>query len=232
MNQGLIKDMLFIIIFILPGLFIKYILQTCVPTDQKEYDYYEKNLRYIALSLITLVLNVFILEYFFDRRAFNLSTLLEYFTSIKFLLKYLLLTMADSFFIAFCIWLYRDKIKILLINIWNKNCKQLEITNKHTMWEEMFENPEMIKDRVIRIEKDGKIVAQGIVDKFTAPGQKKTQVLLIYSQEVEKYFNSIIKRNEIYDAFIEYVLYDVEQGMTVKFYHSEPIIEYISLNRE
>lgn len=103
-----------------------------------------------------------------------------------------------------------------------------QITCKNSMWEEMFEDLEKITDRVIVIEKDGIVFTQGVIDKYTAPGSKKSQIMVKNTQVVERYLKEVKKEDYIYDAAIENEIFDLNSGITIKFYFSDPIIKYIN----
>lgn len=220
-----------LIIFVFPGIFITLLYKEYLPTSKNEPSDYEKAVIAFIYSFAVLVLNILIMKYVFSINITVVSEIIGKFENIGFFLKYVFLTFANSLIFAVG-WYYVSKYIVLgTYNIFRFRKKLPLKTRYSTVWDEIFENPDIdMNDAYVVIEKDGVLITQGLIALYSPIESKEKELKLICTDAFKNYLENdknLPEEEKIFND-IEFEYFNLEKGILVKFYNNAKLKEYLS----
>ncbi|KON86619.1 hypothetical protein AF332_07170 [Sporosarcina globispora] len=232
------EAILFAILFTIPGLMVRNI-EKRLYTKTKETDSdFIKQYNFFIDSAFIYFIGLLVYQIFLQTPVVNL------FKEIKlngiFFEEHDIMLFILYFFWSIIICIPYAKVKrhiveLLFLGISNKfrskNNMPLE-TNFSSVWDELFENPKSpIKDdEIILIEKDGVLISQGYIKRYSPPHLSRREFLLEQSSEVKAFLDSDEKCESEDEKLLNVVkmeYYDTQTGITVKFLDTTKLVNYI-----
>ncbi len=227
-------DTIFIaIIFSVPGIMVSKIYKRLFPKSFEEKSEYEKTIIAIPISTLVLMINIFILNVILNQNIYTITYLLSLLYNFIFLTLYIILTVMSCFIVVFLKRKLFEPITLKLINWYNKKKYNPTESKFSSEWENIFENPEVdVNDMYVSIEKDGKIITQGLLAGYSPPNQKKRDISLIGTKEFKEYLindRMLDDDKKLFDK-IDREYYDFETGILIKIYNNQKIKDYFNNN--
>lgn len=220
-----------LILFVVPGIFINLLYKEYTPRTKNEPTDYEKTVIAFIYSFAVLVMNISIMRFIFTIKIENLSQLMGSLKITDFLLKYVLLMLSNSIIFAIA-WYYIKKYPLLkLYNIFRGKRGLSKQTRFSSVWDEIFENAEMdLSDTYVTIEKEGKLITQGLISLYSPIDSKEKEFKLICTDSFKAYLENDKQLPEDERIFnnIEFEYFNMQTGMLIKFYNNEKLKEYLS----
>ncbi len=102
-----------------------------------------------------------------------------------------------------------------------------------SIWDEIFENPEMpiTSDQIVILEKDGLILTQGYIKRYSPPHLSRREFLLEETSYVKAFLDSDKKCESEDEKLLNVVkmeYYDTQTGITVKFIDTSKLVRYLA----
>lgn len=236
MSEEVLSNIIFIILFIFPGIFIGILYKKFVPTSKKDPEGYEKIVGAFLYSCVVLFVNIIIIKVFFKNNISDINQLGKELNNFSFFFKYTLLSIVVSSITAYFFHKWNHEILLELLNKYRQATDKPVETKFQSVWESIFESGQM-NDVCIVIEKDGEIITCGFLEEYSPPQNIKKELKLKYTQWVKKQFendkNGKYKSDEekiFTDIICEY--FDYDSGILIKFYDVKKYLEYINSSAE
>jgi hypothetical protein len=231
------EAILFVILFTIPGLMVRNIEKRLyTKTKEEDSDYIKQYNFFIDSAFIYFIGLIFY-------QLLHMTQIINFVSKIElngiFLNGYKL-----KLFILYFIWslvacypyakVKKHIIEILFLGISNfyRNRKNMPIETKFSsVWDEVFENPEMpiTEDQIIIIEKDGEILTQGYIKRYSPPHLNRREFLLEETSTVKAFLESdkeLPKDEKLLNvAKMEY--YDTQTGINIKFLDTTKLAQYL-----
>lgn len=218
-------------IFSVPGVIFNYIKNRIYPNALEEKKDYEKTISAIVISSIILILNIGILNIISRREINSFNELINNLYYISFFTKYIILSIIVSIPLVIIKVKWFDKSINYLINTLRGVEGKTSETTFPTLWDELFENPEdPIENTFITIEKDGKIITQGQIVRYSPPNNKIKEFILTDVEEIKEYIEAdkTLSINEkLLDKVVKQYV-NLDTGLTIKFYDNEKLLDYLN----
>lgn len=216
------------VIFSVPGLICEYIERRLYPNSLPEKSEYNKTVAAIIISSIIAVINIFILRIIFKREILTFSNLIEKLSYISFFAKYILLSMlVGATLIIFKNKCYR-RITNYFINLMRKSEGKDKETIFPTLWDEIFENPDdPIENAFVSIEKDGEVLSQGQIYRYSPPSSNIKELILIDGEDFKTYleYDKTLPEEEKILNKIDKEYINLDSGLSIKFYNVEKLLD-------
>lgn len=225
------------ILFLVPGFFVDIIRNKFFQKANKKCSDFENTVRAVMISLIIIFFNIIIINFInmiFDKdRIDTIRQLQGKLINLKFLIGYLILTFIVCILYSFFCEYIIGKLNLKLLNYYREKNNLSSIENSTTVWEFIFENPEIdLNNRYVTIEKDGKIITQGGIKHYSAPDYNNKELLLKHTDMIKEILEedkTWPKDERLFDK-IEIEYFHFETGILVKFYDMNKYNEYTSNN--
>ena len=232
-----VNSVLYLFLFILPGAFSKILRRRFSPVklsiEQNKGNLIQTS-EIVVISFLIFCLNCLVIKgYRYIRDVSGQFSVIENLSRTDFLIKYILLTFVITALFT-CGYFYFDKCVLSkIINLTNKWMGRPQETEKHTLWEEVFETNqfEVFQEDniIIGVEKDGKEIAFGVLDKYPSPSTECDDIILKYGSILKEYMEEDkykpIQEKRIGRVDFEYVIFS--KGITLKFYNNENYKKYL-----
>ena len=217
------------IIFSVPGIMVTKIEKRLEPKSFEDKSEYEKTIIAIPISAIILIINVLLMNIISQEKIYSISTLLKMMNDFSFLAGYMLITTITCLVVFFIKNKVVEPVILKIINIFKKK-HNMPIESKYpSEWERIFENKdEPVNDMYISIEKDGKVITQGLLTGYSPPNQKNKDISLIGTKQFKEYLSNDYRlddNNKLVDI-IKKEYYDFNTGILIKIYHNTKLLEY------
>ena len=214
------------IMFSVPGILVNRINKRLFPKSFYDNSEYEKTVVAIPTSIIVLFINYIVMNKLFNLNITSIDILIDRMNNLRFLFKYTILTFISCVVVALIIEKVFKNLVLKASNIYRK-IKNIPIETQYTSaWESIFENEnEPVNDMYIVIEKDGKVVTQGLVEEYTPPNNDKRDISLVFTKQFEQCLNEEenLPDDEKMFGIIDREYYDFNTGVLIKIYNNEKI---------
>lgn len=223
------------VLFSVPGFIVNEISERLFPGTKKTMSDIDKTVSAIINSSIVIIINLAIISILnkFGWINFKLSTfsiLQDKLVSIPFFVKYILLTSISCLIWVFLNELVVKKLILIIVNFRNNINGSLNESKFETVWDEIFENRlEPLKNVYISIEKDGELITQGLIVRYTGPGAPRREFYLKYTSTFKEYLDGdkLLTEDKKLLSKIDREYFDCETGILIKFYNKEKFENYL-----
>lgn len=222
------ENIILLILFVGPGLFIKAIRDFIYRGPKSSSDNYDKLFNLIMHSIIVFFINMTIIYMITDKLLHKemeikkISDLVHYAESLKFLLAYLILSLV----VSIIWWLTYDCIlKSKVINKFeNHLLKNRTGTSRNwsrNVYDGIFHEKEITSHLIpVSIYQNEEIVTSGCIQYFNSPNFDRMEFRLEYSQEIVEILNEDKEKpeKERILPFVSFEYFVPEYNMVIKFY--------------
>lgn len=163
-----------LLLMVMPGFFVRKVKEEVRSVKEIKSDT-EKTIISLVYSVPVLILNLIILVYIFKHS--ELGELFLLFKSLRFVLKYAVLTLFTTTIISLILIFVEYKVKLKIINWIRKKLGESEKTNSLTPWEDFFKEK---GETPVKILKGERISAQGFVKHWDLDGTRDKDIVLEY----------------------------------------------------
>lgn len=189
------ENFIALLLMVIPGFFVRKIKKEVISVKEIKSDA-EKTIVSLIYSVPVLILNLIVLVYVF--RYTELEQLFLLFKSLKFVLKYTLLTIFTTGIVSLSVIFIEYKTKINIINWLRSKVGESEKTNSLNPWEDFFKENKEIPVKVL---KNDKVIAQGFVKHWDLDGKSERDLVLIHVDDMIKYSDCF---KEIKREYVDY----------------------------
>lgn len=219
------------VIFSVPGIIVNYINYRLYPNSLPEKNEYEKTISAIITSSAIVLVNVIILKYIFNKEINSFAELASKLMYISFFIKYIFLSICVGVPLVIFKAKFLDKIINWFINLIRSSEGKQRETLFPTLWDEIFENSkEPIKNTFVTIEKDGQLLTQGQIYRYSAPNSGAKEIILTDVEEIKAYIecDKNLNDNEKLLDKVDKQYINLDTGLAIKFYNNEKILDYLN----
>lgn len=221
-----VDSIAFFLMFLYPGLFISVLNNKFIPSSQTKTKYTETVHNFIFsvvvfLGTLIIIQNGFKHLFKVKENYYSINCIKLEFSNIKFLIIYITIATLLSVIVAILWYLIDKHILLHAINKWNKMHNKPPNTKYRTVWETIFENPDIkVIGRVVSIEIGDKFIV-GTINGWTPPDVHNKELYIMHSTKIQKYFD------EKYFDDIEFQYIDLDKNMVIKFYNMDKYNQYV-----
>lgn len=223
MANDIALNIIFLLIFTCPGFMIHKALKLINETTKAEPSDYDKSVWAFLYSFIVLLLN-FMGLMLYGKNIDAVSAVIGSLDSFQFLVKYILLTLANTGLAAFFIWLIRDVILFNVKSLVLKTKLNVNLWRYPTVWETILNGKSVLlpdlRDMCIEIIKDGKVITQGSVQTFPDPESGRKDILISDVVAIRAYLDNDKETEDEYKMFPKVLAeyYDMELDILIRVY--------------
>ena len=224
------------VLFSVPGFIVDRVNERLFPGTKKTMSDIDKTVSAIINSSIVIIINIAIISILSWMGVINLELtsfdiLQDKLLDIDFFTKYILLTSISCIIWGFLNELVIKKLILKIINFRNNKSGALEESEFETVWDEIFENKDQpLENTYISIEKDGELITQGLICRYTGPGSARREFYLTYTSVFKEYLDAdeLLPEDKKLLSKIDREYFDFETGILIKFYNKEKFENYLN----
>lgn len=223
-------SVLFLFLFIFPGTFSKILKDKFAPGSkvlQEGKSSLTETSEIIVISMAVLLINLLILKLFKKFDFLSAKEFIGLFEQIQFLMGYICLTFISTMVFTIIFHFSNKNIMFRISNIYNEIFNKPLETPSRTVWESIFEGTDYIdignNSVVVAIEKDGVLIARGLISEYPQPNSNCNDILLQYCTEIDQIFlqDELREQSEKIFIKIDFEYCDFHKGVTFKFYNMD-----------
>lgn len=225
------ENIIFIILFLFPGVFITIIYGRFIPTLHEEESTYNEVIRSFIISTFVLFFNILILNRVWDAKLNCWDDFIKYIKIYDNFIIYFVVSLVVSLLGVAAYWIINTYVTPGIINAVYRKKIGVSLETKHpSPWHSVFENNQlMLNNRPVGFFKGNELRSIGFVDGYPSPGSKKKDFRLINTDWLYNLYlkeESKDKKDKIFDV-IDAEYYDIENDVLIKFYNTENFLKGI-----
>lgn len=223
------NNIVFLILFIFPGVFIRMIYNRFFPIlDQEESKYFEI-VHAFVISTFVLLINFGLMEIYYKFCISSWSNFTKIISNNP--LLFLGFTIISGSIVLFCYHQVIYKLNPFISNKFIRKPNNLaQETEFPSPWHDVFENPNFsLNDRVVGIFKGKELITIGYLGNYSSPSVKEKEFKIIYSDWfMKQYLKDESAEKKVFDK-IDAEYYDITNDVLIKFYNSDKINKKMEL---
>ena len=230
-------NLIYFVMFLFPGGFIKLLLDKFAPKRDKKYTSLMEASLLLSFSFLVVVVNFIILmiAYRLPPDLIITETIGATIFSIEdfgFIFSYVLLSFITCPLIAFA-WHYFNKYPILLaVNKYNQKTGKLQETHGDNVFDSIFNHNALrinfYNKPVVSVEKNHKVLVRGRLLMFSGDGTENREIVVNEAEITERYFERDSKsETKIFEETIAQYC-DLENGLVVRIYEMSKFNDYVN----
>ena len=217
-------NLIYFIMFLFPGGFIKLLLNRFAPRKRKAYTNLMETSELLLGSFLVLIINLPLVEISYNSFNINDNFFIENFS---FIFLYTAFSFLICPLVAFGYYYFNKYLIHFFVNKFNKMSGRQEEATSNDVLENIFnhntfKNINLNDSPVISIEKNGQILVRGRLCMYPGDGAEKREFVVNDSEIIDLYF----EREVIFDSTtIQYC--DIDSGTVIKIYDMSKFNDYV-----